>query len=174
MMSSGVYLVDQTGRFRIRGSGGGLPDVAGELHHGGAHAVMGSSDRLPGNSPLPFRCFGCRDTVKVDGQLLEPEDNLPANGAAAAAEHWLMQCTGTIRAWADGGPADIAPSTASNSTSPASDRRHRSHSRTGRPIRRRPAGDRQAHRIGTHRRRTRSPSEPSRASACSHLNCSEY
>jgi len=41
--------------------------------------------------------------------VVEPEADFPTHGAAAAAEHWLLQCTGTIRAWEDGGPADIAP-----------------------------------------------------------------
>lgn len=41
--------------------------------------------------------------------VVESEDHFPAQGAAAAATHWLLQCTGTIRAWSGGAPADIAP-----------------------------------------------------------------
>ncbi|MCC3313721.1 saccharopine dehydrogenase family protein [Nocardia africana] len=41
--------------------------------------------------------------------VVEPEAAYPSTSAAAAAEHWLLQCTGKIRAWAHGAPADIDP-----------------------------------------------------------------
>ena len=44
------------------------------------------------------------------GAVLEDEPAYPAgNAAGAAVEHWLIQISGTIRAWRDGAQADIAP-----------------------------------------------------------------
>ncbi|WP_420752957.1 saccharopine dehydrogenase family protein [Rhodococcus sp. O3] len=82
----------------------------------GRHVVIGLG-ASPGTTNMCARLAVDRlDTVddlftgwSLASAVVEPEDNFPANGAAAAAEHWLLQCTGTIRAWEDGGPADIAP-----------------------------------------------------------------
>lgn len=41
--------------------------------------------------------------------VVEPDTRFPVQGAAAAGTHWLLQCTGTIRAWTEGAAADIAP-----------------------------------------------------------------
>lgn len=38
----------------------------------------------------------------------EPE-YAPAAPASAAVEHWLLQCSGTIRVWEDGGERDVRP-----------------------------------------------------------------
>jgi saccharopine dehydrogenase-like NADP-dependent oxidoreductase len=44
------------------------------------------------------------------GAVLSEEPGYPAPSAAGAAvEHWLLQITGTIRGWRDGGPADTVP-----------------------------------------------------------------
>lgn len=44
------------------------------------------------------------------GATLEDEPDYPATGGAGAAvEHWLIQISGTIRAWREGGELDIAP-----------------------------------------------------------------
>jgi saccharopine dehydrogenase-like NADP-dependent oxidoreductase len=41
--------------------------------------------------------------------VAEEEEAYPAAAAAAAVEHWLLQCSGTIRIWDDGGPKDVRP-----------------------------------------------------------------
>ncbi|TDB85927.1 saccharopine dehydrogenase [Actinomadura sp. KC216] len=44
------------------------------------------------------------------GAVLEEEPAYPATGSAGAAlEHWLIQISGTIRAWRDGAERDIEP-----------------------------------------------------------------
>ena len=44
------------------------------------------------------------------GAVLVEEPGYPApKDAGAAVEHWLLQMTGTIRGWRDGGPADTVP-----------------------------------------------------------------
>jgi saccharopine dehydrogenase-like NADP-dependent oxidoreductase len=44
------------------------------------------------------------------GAVLVDEPGYPAPAAAGAAvEHWLLQMTGTIRGWREGGPADTMP-----------------------------------------------------------------
>lgn len=44
------------------------------------------------------------------GAVIEEEAAYPATSpAGAAVEHWLLQISGTIRAWTDGAPADIRP-----------------------------------------------------------------
>lgn len=46
----------------------------------------------------------------IGGAVLEDEPAYPAGGGASAAvEHWLIQISGTIRAWHDGGEQEIAP-----------------------------------------------------------------
>ena len=41
--------------------------------------------------------------------VTEPEEAYPAEGAGAAVEHWLLQCSGEIRIWDDGGPKAATP-----------------------------------------------------------------
>lgn len=41
--------------------------------------------------------------------VAEVEDDYPASGSAAAVEHWLLQCSGTIRIWDDGALTDARP-----------------------------------------------------------------
>ncbi len=46
----------------------------------------------------------------MGGAVLEDEPDYPAtDGAGAATEHWLIQISGTIRAWRDGGERDLTP-----------------------------------------------------------------
>ncbi|NBE49999.1 saccharopine dehydrogenase family protein [Streptomyces boluensis] len=46
----------------------------------------------------------------MGGAVLEEEPDYPsAGGAGAAVEHWLIQISGTIRAWREGGVRDLAP-----------------------------------------------------------------
>jgi saccharopine dehydrogenase-like NADP-dependent oxidoreductase len=46
----------------------------------------------------------------LGGAVLEEElDYPPAASAAAAVEHWLIQCSGTIRAWRDGKISEVPP-----------------------------------------------------------------
>jgi saccharopine dehydrogenase-like NADP-dependent oxidoreductase len=43
------------------------------------------------------------------GAVLVDEPQYPASATGAAVEHWLMQISGTIRAWRDGQECDIRP-----------------------------------------------------------------
>lgn len=41
--------------------------------------------------------------------VIEPEPDFPVQGSAAAAKHWLHQCSGMIRAWDNHAQADLTP-----------------------------------------------------------------
>lgn len=41
--------------------------------------------------------------------VIEPEEQFPVHGSAAAAKHWLHQCSAPIRAWNNYERSDIAP-----------------------------------------------------------------
>ncbi|MER7986159.1 saccharopine dehydrogenase NADP-binding domain-containing protein [Streptomyces noursei] len=46
----------------------------------------------------------------MGGAVLEEEDDYPSTGGSGAAvEHWLIQISGTIRAWREGGARDLTP-----------------------------------------------------------------
>jgi saccharopine dehydrogenase-like NADP-dependent oxidoreductase len=45
----------------------------------------------------------------MSGAVVAEEPDYPAQGSAAAVEHWLIQLSGTIRAWRDGTEQEITP-----------------------------------------------------------------
>ncbi len=83
----------------------------------GCRAVIGMG-ASPGTSNLCAVLAAARlDTVEdlftgwqLSSAVVEPEPDYPPSGnAAAAAQHWLLQCSGTIRVWEGGAPAEVKP-----------------------------------------------------------------
>ena len=82
----------------------------------GLHVVIG----LGGSPGVTNLCAALAarslDTVediltgwKLSGAVAEEDPNYPTGSASAALEHWLIQCSGTIRVWQGGATVDVRP-----------------------------------------------------------------
>ncbi|WP_329614312.1 saccharopine dehydrogenase NADP-binding domain-containing protein [Streptomyces brevispora] len=92
-------------------------ELDGLARENGCRAVIGLGASPGTSNMLAAVAAGRLDSVEelltgwsLLAAVMDEEPTFPRTGnAAAAAEHWLLQCTGTIRAWVEGRPSDITP-----------------------------------------------------------------